>query len=304
MISGDIDFVHKLRELKAAGYTICLIQNHQVREELRDVAQHCIEWRSLQPLSRKTSAAPPKEKKNKMRGGRRPKQQPSSTICCEDCARTFDSIQALAQHQKETGHGGDWYECLECGRVFATDEALKQHQIVTGHTTASGVDPDSVSSSSEEDIVPATASPGSGPVVSFEWPSYPSQPPTISPPSTQDYPPQLGNTYPAPSIPQSYPTQTFTTPAPHGYPAQQSYSIQPKLTYRQLSDSEQQPETNRILFKRSFQFTKFWDNDTKSMWMLGRSIVSIYRVEPPLGYFRFSPFGFHSLRVLTRLQVG
>ena len=167
LISGDIDFVGKLSDLRhQARFHVIVIHNKPAKEELKATVHAHYPWEYFtqpqlqQPVSisndlnpvdndRPTRTTPP----NRMRHSSssrnlrrrdpspfRPiplnKQQPVATNSdikkqkCPMCPNEFVSLQALEQHQTAKNH---LFNCPVCNEKFTTAARQSQHQKDKGH---------------------------------------------------------------------------------------------------------------------------------------------------------------------------
>jgi DNA-directed RNA polymerase subunit RPC12/RpoP len=167
LISGDIDFVGKLSDLRhQAGFHVIVIHNKPAKSELKATVNAHYPWElftqpeqqpvaganRIEPLIPElTRRAPqsyrlntPKPNDNLRQVEPSPtrlsasaKARPVSTKkqlhSCPKCTNEFESIQALRQHQEVKDH---LFDCPICDECFTTLDGQTQHQKAKGHYEA------------------------------------------------------------------------------------------------------------------------------------------------------------------------
>ena len=126
LISGDIDFVSKLNDLRyRLGYTVVLVHGRQVNAHLKQTAHRTYEWSALVAGAVKEEAQEGKRGgegqmvsrvvKEKMEAEEKKEEQWK----CPKCPITAKSAGALTQHQQAKDH---WWQCpaSSCTRQFDT----------------------------------------------------------------------------------------------------------------------------------------------------------------------------------------
>jgi hypothetical protein len=158
LISGDIDFVGKLGDLRhQAGFHVIVIHNKPAKEELKAIVNAHYPWESFtQPhqlmsevnhinssVVELTPRLPqPYRMTTQNNSGNLRLIEPSPTVKtrpatvkkqvyqCQKCTNAFESIQALRQHQEAKDH---LFDCPICDECFATLDGQTQHQKAKGH---------------------------------------------------------------------------------------------------------------------------------------------------------------------------
>lgn len=154
LISGDIDFVGKLSDLRhQAGFHVIVIHNKPAKSELKATVNAHYAWElftepptSAPALLTERVSQPYRMSTANTDGNLRPvesspprsipsvKSQPTahrkSTHQCPKCTSEFDSIQALRQHQDAKDH---LFDCPICDETFVTLDGQTQHQKSKGH---------------------------------------------------------------------------------------------------------------------------------------------------------------------------
>lgn len=157
LISGDIDFVGKLSDLRhQAGFHVIVIHNKPAKSELKATVNAHYAWDIFtQPTNEPkiNQNVPPDEstprtyQQHRAARANSPKGEPPSKVAsasrknrpatakksshqCPKCQADFESIQALRQHQEAKDH---LYECPICEQSFATLDGQTQHQKDKGH---------------------------------------------------------------------------------------------------------------------------------------------------------------------------
>jgi len=167
LISGDIDFVGKLSDLRhQAGFHVIVIHNRPAKQELKATVNAHYSWDLFtqpqhQPVAEASSfdaltndlttrIRPYRLSSSKNNGNLRPvepspnrsspsvKSRPASTKkqithSCPHCTNEFESIQALRQHQEAKDH---LFDCPICDESFTTLDGQTQHQKAKGHYAA------------------------------------------------------------------------------------------------------------------------------------------------------------------------
>jgi transcriptional regulator NrdR family protein len=172
LISGDIDFVGKLSDLRhQAGFHVIVIHNRPAKTELKATVNSHYSWELFtQPqqqqllvteASNLDSVIPDLTNRvyrinnQKNNGNLRrvdPLPNPSSTTVkprpvpapasattkkqthhCPKCTNEFESVQALRQHQEAKDH---LFDCPICDESFTTLDGQSQHQKAKGHYEA------------------------------------------------------------------------------------------------------------------------------------------------------------------------
>jgi transcriptional regulator NrdR family protein len=172
LISGDIDFVGKLSDLRhQAGFHVIVIHNRPAKTELKATVNSHYSWELFtQPqqqqllvteASNLDSVIPDLTNRvyrinnQKNNGNLRrvdPSPNPSSTTVkprpvpapasattkkqthhCPKCTNEFESVQALRQHQEAKDH---LFDCPICDESFTTLDGQSQHQKAKGHYEA------------------------------------------------------------------------------------------------------------------------------------------------------------------------
>lgn len=153
LISGDIDFVGKLSDLRhQAGFHVIVIHNKPAKTELKATVNAHYAWELFTQENNEFTARVPQPYRmtNSNHDGnlRAVDTSPTRSIPsgkarsashrkgghhCPKCASEFDSIQALRQHQEAKDH---LFECPICDEVFTTPEGQTQHQKAKGHFEA------------------------------------------------------------------------------------------------------------------------------------------------------------------------
>jgi stress-induced morphogen len=148
LVSGDIDFVQKLSDLRhRARYNIILVHNGQAKKELRDTANRCHDWRSFiktrsdstkqkepknskrpQSANQASPAAPPSGSKAKSITPKSPAPA-SPEYACLVCASSFSGRPSLNQHKTSKRH----WQCRQCKMLFASKEHLFDHEEQLDH---------------------------------------------------------------------------------------------------------------------------------------------------------------------------
>jgi transcription elongation factor Elf1 len=138
LISGDIDFVGKLSDLRhQVGFHVIVVHNKPAKKELKATVNAHYPWEMFteEPIPRADSPepekAPPKTKEPRSNTplGRASKPQ-AQRFRCQECATDFSSEGALQQHQQDKNHR---FLCPECPEGFFSLAALIQHQQAKGH---------------------------------------------------------------------------------------------------------------------------------------------------------------------------
>ena len=168
LISGDIDFVQKLNDLRyRAGFYVIVIHNKPVKEELKQTVDADYPWESfLQPqqsanetkpfpeLKETTDAPTPpgnnvvNQRYNNTRGSSVPPRKHSSpypkpranrerkdSLQYPTCANKFESTNALQRYQDDTDN---LFYCSLYGEKFRTQDELNQHDRAKDHYVAEG----------------------------------------------------------------------------------------------------------------------------------------------------------------------
>jgi len=145
LISGDIDFVGKLSDLRhQAGFHVIVIHNKPAKIELKSTVNAHFPWETFtQPeVPRVETAAPtttttrrpPSANFRRPEASARPtttgRNSTKSMQNCPSCSSEFDSIQALRQHQEAKKHV---FKCPVCDEEFFTRDGLSQHQKAKDH---------------------------------------------------------------------------------------------------------------------------------------------------------------------------
>ncbi|CAF1301515.1 unnamed protein product [Didymodactylos carnosus] len=143
LISGDIDFVGKLSDLRhQAGFHVIVIHNLPAKAELKATVNAHYDWSmftkseinqqisnsmvdSLLPTTNLTPVA-------RSNSEQCTKQKSKTMHECPKCSNKFESIDALRQHQQAKQH---FFDCPGCSDVFATSEGILQHQKAKNHYT-------------------------------------------------------------------------------------------------------------------------------------------------------------------------
>ncbi|CAF3775573.1 unnamed protein product [Rotaria sordida] len=169
LISGDIDFVGKLSDLRhQAGFYVIVIHNKPAKEELKATVNDHFPWelftqqQQQQPINAVNNSeiltneirprAPQLYRMNNQNNNGQlcqidsspnrsivPSKSFRSTITkkqthqCPKCTSEFESIQALRQHQEVKDH---LFDCSICDESFRTFEGLVQHQKAKDHHKA------------------------------------------------------------------------------------------------------------------------------------------------------------------------
>lgn len=162
LISGDIDFVGKLSDLRhQAGFHVIVIHNKPAKTELKATVNAHYAWELFtqappQPIPAAehngfaTRVPQPYRMTNSNNSGnlRAVDTSPTRSIPsgkqrstshrkaahhCPKCASEFDSVQALRQHQEAKDH---LFDCPICDEVFTTIDGQTQHQKAKGHFEA------------------------------------------------------------------------------------------------------------------------------------------------------------------------
>ncbi|CAF1491088.1 unnamed protein product [Adineta steineri] len=122
LISGDIDFVGKLSDLRhRAGFHIIVVHNKPAKEELKSTANTHYRWDLF--TSSTEMISPNNFRKNEIR-------VPIASVTsrkleCPLCSKDdFNSLEALRMHQNTKQH---FIECPECDDCFFTIESQQQH---------------------------------------------------------------------------------------------------------------------------------------------------------------------------------
>ena len=127
LISGDIDFVGKLNDLRyQRGFHLVLIHNKHTNKDLRATAHTCYDWAAL--ASKKQESKPTKHQKEALHST----TVREAGLQCPECATTFATTSRLAQHQTAKEH---WWLC-SCNKTFDTAQGLRDHQFDKGHHTS------------------------------------------------------------------------------------------------------------------------------------------------------------------------
>ena len=156
LISGDIDFVGKLSDLRhQAGFHVIVIHNKPAKTELKATVNAHYAWelfteapaatsnefnaRVSQPYRMSSTssdgnlhAVEPSPPRSIPTAKPRPPSHPKPTHQCPKCTSEFDSVQALRQHQDAKDH---LFECPICDETFVTLDGQTQHQKSKGHFT-------------------------------------------------------------------------------------------------------------------------------------------------------------------------
>jgi stress-induced morphogen len=152
LISGDIDFVGKLSDLRhRARFDVIVIHNKPAKAELKATAHACFAWEEFtQPLK---ESLPTRRDQSVSKPTKTPLQQLDSFFTnavaiamtpshettrennktdhqCEICSNRFASVQALRQHQESKDH---LFECPICKETYFTSEGRSQHQKSKNH---------------------------------------------------------------------------------------------------------------------------------------------------------------------------
>ncbi|CAF0849553.1 unnamed protein product [Rotaria sp. Silwood1] len=162
LISGDIDFVGKLSDLRhQAGFHVIVIHNKPAKEELKATVNAHFPWEvftqqagneasNLEMLTNEIRSRTPQSYRmnNQNSNGHLRQTDPSPirsnppskssrssaskklTYQCPKCTSEFESIQALRQHQGAKNH---LFDCPICDENFSTFEGLTQHQKAKDH---------------------------------------------------------------------------------------------------------------------------------------------------------------------------
>jgi hypothetical protein len=163
LISGDIDFVGKLSDLRhQAGFHVIVIHNKPAKEELKATVNDHYAWETFtqpqqlmtgasnidNPVNELTPRIPQPYRMNTQNNTgnlRRTEPSPdraSATVKsrstpskkqihrCPKCTNEFESIQALRQHQEAKDH---LFDCPVCDECFTTLDGQTQHQKAKGH---------------------------------------------------------------------------------------------------------------------------------------------------------------------------
>ncbi|CAF0905869.1 unnamed protein product [Adineta ricciae] len=161
LISGDIDFVGKLSDLRhQAGFHVIVIHNKPAKEELKATVNAHYPWELFtQALSKDVNLLPnlmeelttrtpqPYRMASSNRDGHlhtvepspnrpvasaksRPTPAKKQTYPCPKCSSEFDSIQAVRQHQEAKDH---LFDCPRCDETFTTLDGLTQHKKAKDH---------------------------------------------------------------------------------------------------------------------------------------------------------------------------
>ena len=144
LISGDIDFVGKLSDLRhQVGFHVIVVHNKPAKKELKATVNAHYPWEMFtgevvpkdnSPEPEKKNRELPKKTKKDSRsetptGIKTPKSQ-AERFRCHECACEFTTENALHQHQQDKNHR---FLCTECTEGFFTHVALIQHQQAKGH---------------------------------------------------------------------------------------------------------------------------------------------------------------------------
>ena len=136
LISGDIDYVHKLQDLRYKdGCRLVLIHSRQAKKELKAAVHRCIDWSDLLPSAASAQQKPDKPKDSKSQQPSLQQQEAdaqSGQLSCPECGFTASSASSLAQHMTAKGHA---HRCPAdgCDKDFATEAALQSHQAAKNH---------------------------------------------------------------------------------------------------------------------------------------------------------------------------
>jgi hypothetical protein len=168
LISGDIDFVGKLSDLRhQAGFYVIVIHNKPAKEELKATVNAHYSWdvftqQQLQsPVNvpnglnsfeneRQTRTTQPNRRRQSRSSSRLRRRDPSpfqsvlpnnqqQSITnnqdikkqkCPKCINEFESVQALRQHQVAKNH---LFNCPVCNETFVTIDGQTQHQKHKNH---------------------------------------------------------------------------------------------------------------------------------------------------------------------------
>jgi len=156
LISGDIDFIGKLSNLRHhAGFHVIVIHNKCAKQELKATVNEHYSWElfteqceSTSPKnerevrsftsnhSRRHSTGPSTRRRDPSPCRRIPLNRlaplPKIKHRCPICNNEFDSIPSLRQHQTAKDH---LFPCPICKEKFPTNESQTTHQKDTNHYT-------------------------------------------------------------------------------------------------------------------------------------------------------------------------
>jgi uncharacterized C2H2 Zn-finger protein len=174
LISGDIDFVGKLADLRhQAHFEVIVIHNKPAKQELKATVNEHYSWdiftsSNLYPLMA--------DARTSLQISSSPGAPPSylslpakSLVACPQCTSEFESKYSLQQHQIAKQHLFDCslcderfftfsaqinhqkskrhrqtedYSCADCNKSFRTSKSLEQHENATGHGAEISSSPD------------------------------------------------------------------------------------------------------------------------------------------------------------------
>jgi meiosis arrest female protein 1 len=160
LISGDIDFVGKLSDLRhQAGFHVIVIHNKPAKTELKATVNAHYPWELFTQAPTEASALETSINALNMRAPRQnrmnnpkndgnlhsvepspsrtnPTVKPRSASAkkqkhhCPKCTNEFDTVIALRQHQEAKDH---LFDCPVCDESFTTLDGQTQHQKSKGH---------------------------------------------------------------------------------------------------------------------------------------------------------------------------
>ena len=166
LISGDIDFVQKLNDLRyRAGFYVIVIHNKPAKEELKQTVSAHYPWESFLQLQQSVNETKSSTKLMDMTVAPQPltnnvvNQNYNNTIQSSipsrkhlsshpkaranierqdsfqypKCTNKFESTNALQRHQDDKDH---LFYCSLCGEKFRTQDGLNQHQRAKDHYVA------------------------------------------------------------------------------------------------------------------------------------------------------------------------
>ncbi|CAF2630193.1 unnamed protein product [Rotaria sp. Silwood2] len=138
LISGDIDFVGKLSDLRhQAGFQVMVIHNKPATEELKATVNAYYSWelftnkQTTMPITRDSHCNRNQreyESANCTSGKKMKRKNVSQG--CPICEAEFNTIAQLRQHQEDTTH---LFNCPGCNHDFYTQEGQLQHQKAKNH---------------------------------------------------------------------------------------------------------------------------------------------------------------------------
>ncbi|CAF3475902.1 unnamed protein product [Rotaria sp. Silwood1] len=137
LISGDIDFVGKLSDLRhQAGFQVIVLHNMPAKEELKAIVNAHYSWEQF--INKQTTVIVPssysngKEREYISANRKNPKKMKQRNVSqrCPMCEAEFNTIEQLRQHQEDTSH---LFNCPGCNRDFFTLEGQLQHQKSKNH---------------------------------------------------------------------------------------------------------------------------------------------------------------------------